>query len=271
MHRTLAITALVAAALNATAASAAPITWNLSSGASGCSNAGSGNGNSRTCTASGESVTASAWSNTAGQTNVNLETAQLGVYGGGLGVTNRDAFVTDVWDRGGSMPVDMDVTESAAPEHAIDNNDRYDSVFLNFGSSVTLTGLNLGYVSGDSDFTVLAFTGIGAPTLGGAAYGSLVGSGWSLIGHYANAGTGAELVNAANISSRYWLVGAFNPLVGGNTNAYGLGSGNDHFKLYSVTSELGGGTTGNVVPEPASLAMLGAGLVMVAARLRARR
>lgn len=59
-----------------------------------------------------------------------------------------------------------------------------------------------------------------------------------------------------SISSSYWLITAYNNSYGTGT---GLDQGNDYFKLLSVA----GTTVRNEVPEPASLALVGASLVVV--------
>ena len=76
---------LAVAGLMAVAPAMAASTWTFSN-----RNDASGNGNTETYTSGGVSVTASAWANTVGSSNTLLETAHLGSYGGGLGVTNRD-------------------------------------------------------------------------------------------------------------------------------------------------------------------------------------
>ncbi len=217
-------------------------------------------GNTKTyCPASGPSVTASAWANTAdiapvpAGANTALAVAQLEVFSGGLGVRNAD------WN----LAVGKDTSEGSSPEHAVDNNERFDSVRFDFASSVQLSSLNIGWVGSDSDITVLAYTGGGAPALAGTTYGSLTGGGgWTLVGHYLNAGTGAEAINALGYSSRYWLVGAHNSLVGGSDKQY---DGNDAVKIKSLTGEE------RRVPEPAALSLLGLGLAGLASRLRRSR
>jgi len=201
-------------------------------------------------------LTTTAYSNTNGSSTTpdtyKLETAYLSVYSGGLGVTNRDA---------GSGP-GQDLNEGIDPEHSIDNNQRYDSVLLNFGAATRLTSLTIGWSYNDSDMTVLAYTGTGNPTsnLANLSYSQLTANGWTLVGSYSNVALNTlQGINAANIVSQYWMIGAFNPLV---DTASTLTTGDDYVKLLSVAGDTT--TIGKQVPEPASVLLTGAALAVLA-------
>jgi hypothetical protein len=253
-------------------AGAAQATFN-----SNCSGGGSSNpncdtwtfNNTYTNTQGGISASATGWANTVGSANVNLETAYVTQNGSaGLGVRNNDCpsgFASNCTGTGSGT----DVSEGTSPEHAIDNNERVDSIMFTFSQKVNLTSFNAGWVSGDSDYTVLAYTGSGTPTLAGLSYSGLLSNGWSLIGNYnGTSSTGAhDFVNSTY--SSYWLIGAYNTMVGGAAN--GANATDDYFKLIALsgctcanappgTPGCGGGGGGGV-PEPGTLLLMGAGLI----------
>lgn len=227
-------------------------------------------------TQGGITATASGWSNTVGSANVLLDSAYITLNGSsGLGVRNNDCtgFANCTGGTSG-----RDTNEGNSPEHAIDNNGRTDSILFSFTDKVNLTSFSAGWVSTDSDFSVLAYTGAGNPaTLAGQSYADLLSNGWSLIGNIlAGSSTGAHDFANSTYSS-YWLIGALNTMVGGDSTK----AGNDYFKLISLAGctcdnappgtpgcSTGGG--GGGVPEPGTLLLMGAGLLGLT-RFKVRR
>jgi hypothetical protein len=187
---------------------------------------------------------------------------------------------------------------SVSPDHAIDNGPAYNSngqvsglgnteaVLLSFGSSIALSSITTGFVSGDSDFSVFEWTGSSAPTLSGASVSatSNTSTGWKLVGNYDGTGGGigpgvsgdggTTAVNSGDASSSWWLISAYNNSYGSAcANCAQTGGsilqGNDYFKLYQVA-----GTTPAVtpMPEPSSIALVGVALFgVIAARRRPER
>lgn len=225
-------------------------------------------------TQGGITATATGWSNTVGSANVQLDSAYITLNGSsGLGVRNNDCSGFANCTGGGS-----DANEGLSPEHAIDNNGRTDSILFSFTDKVNLTSFSAGWVSTDSDFTVLAYTGAGNPaSLANQTYAGLLSNGWSLIGNFlAGSSTGAHDFANSTYSS-YWLIGALNTMVGGDSTK----AGNDYFKLISLAGctcdnappgtpgcSTGGG--GGGVPEPGTLLLMGAGLLGLT-RFKVRR
>ena len=137
--------------LLAPAAFAGLMTWNFNAGAN-CANAATCFGNARTYTPAGQpTVSANSWANTVGAANTALETGYLASWSGGLGMYNRD------YANG------TDANEHSSPEHAIDNNGRFEMVLLSFSQMVELQSMRIGWKGADSDMSVLAYTGIGLP------------------------------------------------------------------------------------------------------------
>ncbi|MDE2276428.1 MAG: PEP-CTERM sorting domain-containing protein [Burkholderiales bacterium] len=169
---------------------------------------------------------------------------------------------------------------NTAPNHAIDNNGNTEGLLLSFGSSVVLSSIGIGYLSGDADVSVFRYTGASAPAAlpGSSVAGFLTdalgsaNSGWDLVGNYANmvqdTTSPYNLVNAGNKGSSWWLITAYNTAYGGASAS--LTQGNDYFKIYAVagTKCTAGGTacgtpntpTGGNVPEPGSLGLVLAAL-----------
>jgi PEP-CTERM motif len=253
-------------ALMASSVGAATITWDFTSG--GWTETNPGNfGNTASKIVSGVQATASAWSDTVNATNTQIENAYLGLYSGGLGVTNRDG-TNDTTGCPGSGGTSNDRCEGSigntqSPEHSIDNNERTDAVRIQFGSQVNLTSLILGYVSGDADITVLASNGA---ALSGKNYAvnatGLLAAGWNFIGNYANIAEGSLKSIPNTTYATDWLIIAYNPAFGTGTN---LQSGDDFFKVKLVT-----GNT-RQVPEPGTLLLLGIALAGLYGRRAVRR
>lgn len=203
---------------------------------------------------SGLTMTTTAFSATNNSTATIAATTAY--YSGGIGVTSSGESTT-------------------SPQHAIDNNGAIETVLLSFSDGVAgltaadkvnLTSASFGYVSGDSDYSVYAYTGTGTGSVAGLTYSNLTSNGWTLVGNY-DGGSSAGTKNFNNtIYSSQWLIGAFNGLGSGT----GLSTANDYFKLASVTGTKCaagstnpgcGGTPGNGVPEPGTLLLLGAGFL----------
>lgn len=264
--RTIAASILGLAVFGLAAPASAEIKWTLNSGAAGCNTSGSGFGNSRACPADSgpaNNVTATAWSFTAddGGTNNALQSAFLGAYSGGLGVTNQDGTTA-----GPSCASGLDCDEGTpsttdSPEHAVDNNQRFDAVLFSFANAVKLARVETGFVSGDSDLTVLAYTGAGVPALGGQTVAELLGAvlggqgGWTAIGDYGGGSSpGSRNINAGAVSSKFWLISAFNPNFGAADIGSPGGYSDDHFKIKLVAAAENG-----KVPEPGTMFLLAAG------------
>lgn len=220
-----------------------------------------------TLTGTPSGVTVSAYANTgnvAGGSAANhanngaiqtIQPATLHSYSGGIGITNADACASgSKCDRG----------EGSTPEHSIDNQQRYDMALLSFPDTVKLTAARLGWMSNDSDITVMAYVGAGAPTTAsgvadtnfvGLTYSQLISKGWAAIGNYANVGTAAPVaLNAAGIISSYWLIGAYNPLA----NPFGAvfnSSSYDYVKFTAVSGYVAS------IPTPGSFALVAFALI----------
>lgn len=293
MRKSLIAAAVGLAAANYSGVASADVKWTFSSG--NCAGTTGGSCSNRSFSSSrtynGDSgsvdVIVTGWANTTnsgGGTNNALELGQITQYGGGgLGIRNSD------WN---SAPSDRDNSENNVPEHAIDNDDRFDLVLFDFGTTnpVTMTDIQIGWVADsscptsfcDADISLLAYeggSGGDTPVLDGrlltGSSEDLRAKGWTLIDNYDMDPTdGAVNLDPDGggplepVSSRYWIVMA-------HSNAFGTScvrdsscaNDNDYFKIKSVSGLVNPPppppppppNTG--VPVPAPLVLLGLGLV----------
>lgn len=197
-------------------------------------------------------VTTTAWTE---PSNSNLSQRYLGSYGGGLGVINS----------------------KGDGDHEIDNQGWIDAVLLDFDSPVTLKEVTFGWVDGDSDFTLAAYTGDGndgGTDLTQWKYDQLTTNGWEVIGSYFAAGSASQPdvasgadpvsfnVNPGSRSSSYWLVSALNPKLDSGLASF-ANSYKDKFKLHAAGARAPTTTTllPAQIPEPAVKWMLLFGLL----------
>jgi len=282
-----------AAALLAAGPAVAEYKWTFSFTTVNCGNyncyGNTRNASSVTGGLANNSVVASAWADTGGEnlgtvsnpTSGKIENAYLAAFGSnGLGVQNRDG---ETMPKPPGWSGNLDATEGASPEHSMDSNQRFEAIELYFTDKTKLTGVEIGWPSKsegrDSDLFVMAYTGMGtpAPLDSGLTYSQLAGAGWTLVGNYAdlapasdaaNGVTGAGRVSVNNggqtaggaiISSNYWLIGSYNPVLGTTCQDVSTGGKNDGCSTYTEYGKLlavyGERTKG--VPEPSALLLFG--------------
>lgn len=269
--------------------------WQLtgSNGSSSISTTGTNNLDSTTL-----NVDLAAWSDTGGSNGTTLESGKFYYYSGnGWGVVNQDentgnypghAFdnesVTtttqgswqcpggykyegngwckkghDKWKKGTYVPG----TSTTVAD--------YDMALVSFDTSVELTGIDFGWVYNDADFTVLAYTGAGAPpSLGGSDWASVAAdTNWLTVGNYdANSAGYYSIADDRHTSSQYWLIGAYNSIFGSTAydSAHLSESDTDAFKIKSLTAKTSITTPPTDVPAPSAFGLLLVGALGIYAR-----
>ena len=217
----------------------------------------------------GPYVTVTGWANTLNNNDTKLEMGDIAQYSGGLGVRNAD------WDQDPNL---RDFDEGDPPEHAMDNNDRFDLILFDFGDEeITLNSVTLGWTYLDADISMLAYTGDGDPTgvLPDRTYTGtsqdLTSNGWTTIGSYDVDFTDPSdppivqpIAAADSVSSSYWIVSAYNPAVG--ECKAGMCQSDNYLDYVKIVALAGTVTTPPPpdppagVPAPGSALLLAAGL-----------
>ncbi|BBB30014.1 exosortase-dependent surface protein XDP1 [Neptunomonas japonica] len=160
---------------------------------------------------------------------------------------------------------------SGGDSHAIDNGGKYEFVMFDFGDKdFSLDAFDIGWYSGDSDVTVMAYQG-GTPGsqpaehINGVNLSGLAANGWSVISHHSNPGTGSESVNSnlEPVYSSYWIIGAYMSAVGAGSGDMITDSNWDGIKLAGITGTISSPPPTNSVPEPSTLLMMALGLAVV--------
>lgn len=143
----------------------------------------------------------------------------------------------------------------ASPQHAIDNNQGTEAVLINFGSlNVALNYISIGWRSGDSDVSILRYTGTQAPSLGNHTVADLKNAqGWEWVGDYSSLSPESSLnfnQSGPIKTASWWLVSAYDSRYSGLVPSSGLSNADDYFKVSGF-----GGNVVSAVPEPGVLAL----------------
>jgi hypothetical protein len=180
-------------------------------------------------------------------------------------------------------------SETSPDKYLLDNATNTELLAINFNSAVYLNTINFGYWGSDADFSVFAWVGAGSPSsaITGSSVNSLATSGWQLVGNYQDTGsnkvwdsTNSIWVSQVDVNNGGLVSGAAVPMsrTGGIISAYNSGYGgnslgdntSDYMKVLGVACATPTTPPGKI-SEPASLFMLGGGLIGMMAMRRRRQ
>lgn len=152
---------------------------------------------------------------------------------------------------------------TSSPQHAMDNDGKFEWLMLSFDKAVRLDEITVGW-NYDADMTILASNAPSTDLNGWNFIENVYYNGGQNTGSWWSSPEKKSLSLTSEICASYWLIGALNPKFGAND------ANLDYFKVYSVQACTDCGTPGTGVAEPGSLALAGLGLLGVIG-LRRRR
>lgn len=231
------VTGFASALLLAATVSADPISFSFTGSQGGATGEGS-LGNTRTFTAGGVTLTASAWGYTKGDPDNAFETAALGRWSSGLGACNRTEF------------------PCGSPSHQVDNVGSDDWVLFVFSTAVDITSVRIDpYGNYDRDVSYYVGNVASNINLSNVSYAGLAGLGFAP--RQSSSADPSSDYRDVNIPGTPQYVNAI--LIGG----YIGGDEDDYFKISGLAAN-----TRTAVPEPSTMLLMLSGAAALLPRSR---